>query len=277
MKKLIIILSLVFGITSLLYASNGASVTDNAGGNKGYILINDGTGQGHKGTWTDPSFLKGEKGDKGDNGDTGQTGKDGINGINGKNGQDGEDGINGINGINGKDGLAGIDGKNGLNGANGNAGDKGDKGENGKDIDPVIVTNLQNEDINLDNKIKLNTSSINNQAKTLQDHTNKLNDHENRINDLEKTQYVIEGGARIIDTKKWEVTSFIRYNETRNVIDTVGVRCIFKFGKSYEEILIEKQNNRLTELERKLNNSYTIEKVFDTKGNLKSEKISAIK
>jgi hypothetical protein len=280
----LLILGLVF--TKLGHCANN-NVTDNGNGNQGYILVS--TGNGHQGAWTNPSdisTLKGDKGDKGDTGsqgiqgikgDTGNQGISGINGLNGTNGINGKDGLNGINGI---DGQKGDKGDTGIQGIQGNTGDKGatgNTGENGKDIDMTTVNKLKDTDTSLDNKINTNILSINNQEKQLQDHNNRLNDHENRLNDLEKTQYVIEGGARILDTRKYEVVSFIRYNQGRNIIDTIGVRLTFKIGKSYEETLIDKQNNRLNELERKISQSYTIEKVYDTKGNLKSEKISTLK
>jgi len=44
---------LVLGIIS----ANAANVTDNNRGTNGYILINNGTGQGHQGTWIDPNDL----------------------------------------------------------------------------------------------------------------------------------------------------------------------------------------------------------------------------
>jgi hypothetical protein len=122
---ILFILGLIVAGLLLVGIANGycASVTDDGKGNKGYILINNGKGQGHQGSWTDITTipeLKGAKGDKG------------------------EQGIAGLNGNNGKDGINGLNGKDGQQGTQGFKGDKGDKGDNGKDVDPTIVTNLQN-------------------------------------------------------------------------------------------------------------------------------------
>jgi len=282
MKKLIITLGFICGLffaINNVYAISYGDVKDDNNGNQGYIFVSTGGNQGSQsiGHWTNPDFLQGEKGDKGEQGIQGIAGQNGINGIDGQNGLNAKDGLNGLNGLDGAKGDTGTQGIQGNIGDKGDIGNTGLTGENGKDVDLATVNQLKDTDISLDKKIDLSNISINNQSKTISDHTNRLNDHENRLNDLERTQYVVEGGARLIDTKKYEVVSFIRYNQTRNIIDTVGVRLTIKLGASYEETLIAKQNNRLAELERKISQAYTIEKVFDTKGNLKSERISAIK
>jgi len=152
-----------------------------------------------------------------------------------------------------------------------------DMNDNSINRDNNLQENINNEETNRINGDNFLNGRINDTNTVVTQQGRTLQDHENRINELEKTQYVIEGGTRIIDTKKYEVISFIRYNETRNIIDTVGIRIIFKIGQSYEETLINKQNNRLSELERKLSQAYTIEKVYDTNGQLKSERISVVK
>lgn len=120
----------LFLILCFVDSSFSANVTDNGGGNKGYILVNTGTGQGHQGTWTDPSFLKGEKGDIGATGATGTQGIQGVAGINGS------------------------DGKNGVN------------GQDGKDVDPTLVTKFQN-DINCNsNAINEMNNRVNDLEKT---------------------------------------------------------------------------------------------------------------
>jgi len=116
---------------------------------------------------------------------------------------------------------------------------------NSIDRDNTLQKNINNEETNrisgdnfLNNRINDTNTIVTQQGRTLQD-------HENRLNGLEETQRVIEGEIRIKDTKKWQVNTFIRYNENRNIIDTVGIRIQFKIGKSYEE-------TRIDELERKL-------------------------
>ncbi|MHA1755082.1 MAG: response regulator [Candidatus Odinarchaeia archaeon] len=130
--------------------------------------------------------------------------------------------------IKGETGVQGIQGNVGVQGIQGNVGVQGITGIN---ADMSIVDN--------------NTRSISNNS-------NRINSLDNRIKDLEKTQVVIEGQIRIIDTKKWEVKLFTAYNTTRNMFDRVGAKIMFKLGKSYEEKEIEKNNIRLAELETKL-------------------------
>jgi hypothetical protein len=177
MKKLflsLVTIGLVLSFTSLGYCAN---VTDNGGGNQGYILVNDGSGQGHRGVWTNPTSIPALKGDKGDKGDKGEQGIQGIQGIQGLKGDRGLQGIQGIQGIKGDTGLQGIQGlkgdkgdiglagKDGVNGINGIDGLKGEQGIqgiagidglnglNGTDFDPAEV-------IRLDNRIDVNTNDI---------------------------------------------------------------------------------------------------------------------
>jgi hypothetical protein len=214
---LIIVGILLFGIVN----GYGATVTDDNKGNKGYILINNGKGQGHQGSWTDAKTIPELKGD------TGET------------------------------------------------------GANGKDVDPLTVTNLQNEDISLGNKINTNVVAIDNlssvnkkQDKQLQDHENRINDVSNRVGKLEQTQYVLETSFRILDTKRISLRPFFRQNFTRNKVDVVGLKIDVKLGQSYEEKLINKINTRLDLLEKTIGNAPIIEKVIDKKGNLKSISIT---
>lgn len=254
---------------------------------RGDILIYD-CNQGNTavGKWVDPTSIAGLKGDKGDKGDIGLTGI-GIAGQDGKNGFDGytpikgvdyfdgKDGTNGVDGYtpvknvdyfdgqNGKDGVDGLNGKDGV----GEKGVKGDQGLNGKDVDPKIVTDLQNTDTILDTKINNTNSIVQSQANTLQN-------HDSRISKLEETQYVLEAIFRLVDTKRMEVSAFFRQNFTRNTIDTVGAKVTIKLGDSYEEKLIKKINNRLDKIDKIIGNAPVIEKVVDEKGNIKSISIN---
>lgn len=237
--------------------SFGANVTDTSGGNKGYILVNDGTGQGHRGTWTDPSFLKGAKGDKGDTGSQGIQGIQGIKGDTGATGQTGKNGLNGLNGLDGKDGL---------------------NGENGKDVDPITVTNLQNTDTTLQNNI--NTESVEriNNNTTLNNKINNTNSRidniSNRVSKLEKTQYKIQTEFRVLDTKRLTVSTYISNNLTRSKLDEVGVRITIKLGTSYEEREIAKTNARLERLEKTTGVNAVITKTLNAKGHIKSIQIT---
>lgn len=237
--NIIFIISLILVGILLFGIANGycATVTDDAKGNKGYILINNGKGQGHQGTWTDIKTmpeLKGEKGDKGDKGDVGI---------------DGYTPIKDIDYFDGKDGLNGID---------------------GKDVDPITVSNLKKADIQLDDKISVTNLSAKDNSKKIQDHENRINDLDNRINKLEQTQYVLETSFRILDTKRITLRPFFRQNFTKNKVDVVGLKIDVKLGQSYEEKLISKVNARLDLLEKTIGNAPVIEKVVDNKGNVKS-------
>ena len=255
---------LIFGVIVIgfLFGNNNgycAKVESNNDNNKGYIFVGTGTlkGKTQIGTWLDPAFLKGDKGDKGDTG---------LNGLDGK---------DGLNGLDGKDGLNGLDGKDGLNGLD---------GLNGKDFDPTEALRIENEskdrDSILDTKVNNNVTAIQKQDKQLQDHNNRLNNLDNRVNDiskrvgkLEKTQVIAELGVRILDTKHLSVIPYLQQNFTRAKVSEVGVKCLIKIGKSYEEKLIEDTNIRVKALEKKMGNVPIITKVVDKKGKLLSIQI----
>jgi hypothetical protein len=171
------IICLVIGLLLLTSLGYCANVTDSNKGSKNYILINDGTGQGHKGTWTDITTIPSLKGEQGI---TGKTGKDGQ---------------------------------------------KGERGDTGKGL---------------------------------------------------KDQYKVGMGVRIFDTKK--TTGEIYYNrDFGNDNNETGIKFTIKLGTSYEEREIIKTNTRLDRLEQKLGATTIIEKVIDTKGNIKSIRISGNK
>lgn len=298
---LVLIAVLLSGITNAF----AGGVTDTANGTKGYILVN--SDNKHQGVWTDPSFLKGEKGDTGATGQQGIAGINGLDGLNGLNGDPGIQGIQGFNGIdgtNGKDGLNGskgdkgdkgvkgdkgakgnkgdnglnglngVDGNNGLDGINGIdgvKGDKGDTGANGKDVDPAVVNNLQNTDTTLQNNV--NTEILDRQ--TADSHLgNRIDNVSNRVSKLERMQTKLQVGIRVYDSKRITVTPYISQNFTRGLVDEVGVRVTVKLGKSYEEKLIDKQNTRLSEIERKIGVAPVITQVVNEKGQTKSISIT---
>jgi hypothetical protein len=230
MKKFFVILSLIVGLFGISSLSFAGGVTDNNDGNKGYVLVSTGENNGANsvGTWTDASFLKGDKGDTGATGQqgiqgvAGQDGQNGSNGVDGKDGDKGDKGDAGLDGQNGKDGktpIKGVDYNDGINGVN------GENGTNGKDVDPSTVNRIDNR--------------LNNQQ-------NQIDGLNNRVGTLEKTQYVITPEVRIFDSRKWQVRTGISINPQRKMVDRVETTIMFKMGRSYEE-------KRLDELERKLN------------------------
>jgi hypothetical protein len=250
------------------------TVKDNNDGVLGQILVNTGTrnGQSDVGTWTDPSFLKG---DKGDTGATGQQGIQGIAGINGTNGIDGINGLNGdpgiqgiqgFNGVDGKNGLDGLNGLNGIDGLNGVAGVKGDtglqgiQGVKGLDVDPTTVTNLQTTDNTLQNNINSANSRIDNVS--------------NRVSKLERTQYVVKTELKFIREKHLEVGVYAEYNAGRNVCSEVGLNIVIPIGDSYLDRENKKINSRLDRLESKVGGMTIIERTIDKKGVVRSISIS---
>lgn len=258
MKKFVLIAVVVSSLLVVLPVF-GANVTDDNKGNNGYILVNNGTGTKHQGTWTDPSFLKGDKGDTGERGETGVTGqagqdgldgRDGTNGVDGQNGQDGYTPIKGVDYNDGKDGAVGETGSQGATGQDGKTPIKnidyfdGINGTDGKDVDPKTVNEIND-------KITNNTNSINN-----------LN---NRVDKLEETQTIIGGELRIYDSKKWQINTFADYSTNRNQVDRVGVRFQYKVGLSYEERRLNELEARLNMLQPKANNE-NIEAVPTTTG-----------
>jgi hypothetical protein len=187
-----------------------ASVTDVKGGEQGQILINNGSGQGHKGEWTDPSFLKGDKGD------TGQAGAQGIQGDKGDTGQAGAQGINGQDGINGKDGQNGITGKNGINGLNGTNGQKGKNGKQG-------TRGIKGDKGNIGSRGEVGRGL--------------------------KDQYKAGVDFRVADTKNtaWDIYYNRDFNNESN---EVGIRITIKLGKSYEQKEMEKLNAKIEKIEK---------------------------
>jgi len=277
LDTILTILGIIIASIFLVAIVNGfcATVTDSNNGNAGYILVNDGTA--HKGVWTDPSFLKGVKGDKGDIGLTGATGQQGIQGLQGfkgDTGQNGLNGFNGLNGIDGIDGINGIDGAKGEQGLQGLQGIIGLNGADGKDVDPLIVTNLQNTDTLIQNNVNTETTQRKNEDTTLNNRINdtnsRIDDVSNRVSKLEETQFVLETSFRILDTKRITLRPFLRQNFTRNKVDVVGLKIDVKLGLSYEEKLISKVNARLDRIEQVIGNAPIIERVVDNKGKVKS-------
>ena len=230
----------IIGTVLCGYAYAGG-VTDNNDGNKGYILVSTGENNGANtvGTWTDSSFLKGDKGD------AGASGKDGLNG------EKGDTGSQGIKGDLGDKGDMGDKGDQGLQGL---------IGLNGKDVDPSTVTNLQNTDTTLNNRIN--------------DTNNKLNGVSKRVSRLERTQFVIHGEVKFIREKHLEVGVYTEYNIGRSKVSEVGIAITVPIGESYLDRENKQIKSRLDRLERSVGQTAVIEKTVDEKGNTKSIRIS---
>lgn len=151
----------------------------------------------------------GKDGKDGIKGDKGDRGRRGAKGDKGNDGKDGKKGDTGRKGANGNDGVDGVDGQDGIDG------DKGDKGDRGKDHDPKVIEEL-----------------------------NK------RVNELNQPKYYLVPQVRLIDTKKWEVKPYAKFDVQDNFkFKEAGAKVTFKFGKSYEEKMIEKLQETVNKIE----------------------------
>ena len=306
-KKITICMLLVLLVFGIEIAFAGVeTVKDNNDGNQGYILVNTGTKNGNSdvGHWTDSSFLKGDKGDTGQQGIAGYTPIkgvdyfDGINGVDGI-GVDGRDGLDGTNGIDGYTPVKGVDYFDGLNGLSitGEKGNQGLTGENGKDVDPQIVTDLQNKDntlqenINIEqfnrihlgndlqNNINSETTNRINTNNKLQDNINNTNsridDTNSRVSKLEGTQYNLRSELKFIRQKNIEVGLYNVFNSNRKTVSEVGINIVVGIGESYQDKENKRINMRLNNIEKKLGATTVIEKTLDSRGNIKSISISS--
>jgi len=287
------------------YAYAGG-VTDDNDGNKGYILVSTGENNGANsiGTWTDPSFLKGDKGDTGEQGIAGINGLDGKDGVNGINGIDGMNGLDGVKGDKGEtgaqgiQGVAGEDGKDGINGVDGAQGDKGDTGNTGKDglNGEKGDTGPQGNKGDLGNKgdtgeqglqglqglIGLNGSDGKDvDPATVTRLDNKNNEQDRRISNvssrvgkLERTQYVIHGELKFIREKHLEVGVYTEYNIGRSKVSEVGIAITVPIGESYLDRENKQIKSRLNRLEQAVGQTAVIEKTVDENGKTKSIHIS---
>lgn len=148
-----------------------------------------------------PQGPKGDKGDKGDTGQPGVLGSNGRDGAPGQDGRDGEPGSNGRDGAPGQNGEQGPKGDNGNNGSNGAQGPKGDKGNEGKD------------------------GSNGSNGK------DGLNGEDARL----RTQVIGEIGIRLFDTRRFQGQIYNAYDMRAKHNAQVGVRVLYKLGRSYEE------------------------------------------
>jgi tetrahydromethanopterin S-methyltransferase subunit G len=180
-------------------------------------------------------------------------------------------------GVAGKDGLNGLNGIDGLNGTNGIAGlkgDKGDTGANGKDVDPALVTALQDTDTTIQNNAIIETTQRTNADTKLQNNINSVNsrvdDVSNRVSKLEKTQVNLRTEIKFIREKHLEVGVYSVYSTTRNTCAEVGLNVVIPIGESYQDRENKRVNARLDRLERKLGATTIIERTLDKKGRVTS-------
>lgn len=114
---------------------------------------------------------------------------------------------------------------------------------NSVDEDFVYVDEFLDE---INNNIVQNiysTTQINNNSQ-------RISSLENKVNSMEKLQKNFVGKIRWLDTKKWEVETFVTYNENRDAVSQVGIELTFKIGKSYTDKKMEALEKRIEELEK---------------------------
>jgi len=123
------------------------------------------------------------------------------------------------------------------------------------------ITSNYNKNQTQDLNIKTNKNNISSNSR-------KIDSLDNRISELEETQFIVGVEGRVYDSKKLQVNIFADYSTNRNKVDRTGVRFTYKFGQSYEEKLITKQNKRLKQLEKRLGIKNEPEVVGKTKTGL---------
>lgn len=114
-----------------------------------------------------------------------------------------------------------------------------------KDADVVLQNNINSVDNSHTTWNKKQDSEINNIKEVNNRQDKQINDLDSRVDSLEKTQEIVGGEIRVLDTKKWEINVFADYSTTRNTVDRTGIRFTYKMGKSYEETRIEQLEAKL--------------------------------
>lgn len=289
MKKftdnILFVIGLIAIVLLLLFVTDAysANVTDSNRGNNGYILVNNGTGQGHQGTWTDPNNLPAivdlnkalntEIDDRVFGDKTLQTNLDTETSKR----IDADKGLQeNIDTETNKRTDADNNLQNNINTVDTNSKGRDTVLQNNIDTEAntrsSADTSLQSNINNVDSK---QTTWNNQQDASINNLNNAVDNLDNRLGKLEQTQYVAEAEFRVFDSKRLTIKPFIRQNFTRSKLDTVGVRFTIKFGESYEEKEIAKTNarvdninSRLAALEKRLGQPAYIEKTIikDTKG-----------
>lgn len=291
--NILFVIEILILVAVLLFISQhpvfAANVTDNNRGSDGYILVNNGTGQGHQGTWTKPEDLPAIVNlDKAlnneiDNRLSGDKDlKASLDSEIYKRAEADDGLLSDISTVNDDLRTEVDDRLLGDKELNVNI-DKVDSNSRGRDTvlqnnidtesntrssaDSVLQSNLSNVDINSqgrDTKLQNNINSVN----------SRVDDVSNRVSALEKTQYVVRTELKFIREKHLEVGVYTEYNTGRNVCSEVGLNIVIPIGTSYQDRENKKIINRLDRLEKTVGQSTVIERTVDTKGKLKSISIS---
>jgi hypothetical protein len=258
-KEIVILLALSLILLLVFFRVNsfGANVTDNNSGNSGYILINTGTGQGHRGTWINPdtwtpivdlnNSLTTETNNR-INADIAEI-EARVSGDNVLQ--------NNINTETSNRILADKKLKNKINKVN---------------KESIVRDNVLQQNIN--NETNERIMGDNNLNQRINNQQGQIDNLGNRVNKLYETQYNIEGVIRILDTKKTITEIYSTYDVRHSRQVAIGLRFTYKLGKSYLEKENDKINARLDKIEKQLGNTTIIEKTLDNRGKVRSMRIS---
>lgn len=129
---------------------------------------------------------------------------------------------------------------------------------------------------NIDNETSRALSAENNLQNQVNNVNDRVNDVDNRVNKLEQTKYVGGVAVRLYDTKRFEVQAFDDYNMRSKRNDVVGMRMVFKLGKSYEEKLLAQQAAQLAEMSAMLHQMQTGSSVSVKLGDKVSRKLHPV-
>ena len=282
----LIVIALVLLFVTDAYSAN---VTDNNRGTNGQILVNNGTGQGHQGTWTKPEDLPAIVdlnkalnteidnrvfGDK--------TLQSNLDTEISKRAEADDGLLSNINTVNDDLKTEVDDRTNGDKTLQNNIDveqfDRIKMGNVLQDNINVVDTNSQSRDNTLQTNINNEATTRGNADTKLQNNINSVNsrvdDVSNRVSKLERTQYVVKTELKFIREKHLEVGAYAAYNVGRNTCSEVGLNIVIPIGESYLDRENRKINSRLTALEQKVGTAAVIEKTVDTKGKIKSIRIT---
>lgn len=78
--------------------------------------------------------------------------------------------------------------------------------------------------------------------------TNITNNYSVRLDKLDHTQTILEFQGRIYDSRKVNIRLFASFSTTRSKVDRVGIKFLYKFGKSYEEKRLDKLEKILDQI-----------------------------
>lgn len=120
-------------------------------------------------------------------------------------------------------------------------------GYNGTDTDYLLLSDFKNEVVK---EVETNnTETTTKLAQGISTNNQRSDDINNRIAELERPQFILGLVLRHVDTRKWQINSFVDVSTTRGNIDRAGVRFTYKIGKSYEETRLDELQARLDKLE----------------------------